>query len=114
MRRRAVEVEIIFFDVLAVVALAVGQTEESLLQNGVFPVPEGERKTDPLLVVADACHAILAPTIGAGSCLIVSKKIPGVTVIAVILPNSSPLPFGQVGAPEFPCRRAVTRLLETA
>ena len=33
MRRRAVEIEVIFLHVLAVIALAVGQTEQALLEN---------------------------------------------------------------------------------
>jgi len=39
MSRRAVEVEIVFLDVLAVIALAVGQAEQALLENGVVAVP---------------------------------------------------------------------------
>ena len=40
MGRRAVEVEVILFDVLAVVAFAVGQPEEAFLEYRVFAVPQ--------------------------------------------------------------------------
>jgi hypothetical protein len=36
---RAVEIEVIFLDVLSVVAFGVSQPEQPLLQNGIFPVP---------------------------------------------------------------------------
>jgi hypothetical protein len=37
--RSAVEVIIIFLDVLPVIALAIGQAEEPLLVNRIFAVP---------------------------------------------------------------------------
>ncbi len=39
MRRRAVEVEIIFLHILAVVALAIGQAEQALLEDRILAVP---------------------------------------------------------------------------
>jgi len=62
--RRTVEVEVVFFDVLAMVAFAVRQPEETFFQDRVFPVPEGECKTEPLLVVGDFRQTILPPAIG--------------------------------------------------
>ena len=49
-RRRGVEVVVKLLDVLAVVALAVGQAEEAFLEDGIVAVPEGERQAEPLLV----------------------------------------------------------------
>ena len=112
MRWRAVEVEVIFFDVFAVVALAVGEPEEPFFENRVFPVPEGECKTEPLLFVADAPQTLLTPAIGPRTGLIVGEEIPGVTVVAVILPNGSPLPLGQVGSPHFPKLFILTSFFE--
>ena len=51
--RRGVEVEVVLLDVLAVVALAVGQAEQPFLQDGVPPVPQREREAEALLVVGD-------------------------------------------------------------
>ena len=52
-RRRAVEVEVVLLHILAMVALAVGQPEQALLQNRVPLVPQREGKAQPLLVVGD-------------------------------------------------------------
>ena len=71
-RRRAVEVEVVLLDVLAVVALAVGQAEQPLLEDRVLAVPEREREAEPLLVVGDAGEAVLAPAIGARARLVVA------------------------------------------
>jgi len=62
---RAVEVEIILLDVLAVIAFAVGQAEQPFLEDRVLAVPQGERETQPLVVVAETGEASLAPVIGA-------------------------------------------------
>ena len=71
-RRRAVEVEVVLLDVLAVVALAVGQAEQPLLEDRVLAVPQGQREAEPLLVVGDAGQAVLAPAIGARAGLVVA------------------------------------------
>jgi hypothetical protein len=39
MCRRAVEIEVIFFDVLAMIAFAVRQSEKTFLQDWVSAVP---------------------------------------------------------------------------
>ena len=38
-RRSAVEIEVAFLDILAVIALAVGQSEETFLENRILAVP---------------------------------------------------------------------------
>ena len=38
-RRRAIQIEVVLLDVLAVITLAVGQAEKALLENGVRAVP---------------------------------------------------------------------------
>ena len=42
--RRAVEVEVVLLHILAVVAFAVGESEEPLLEDRVLAVPEGQAK----------------------------------------------------------------------
>src|SRR5205807_748310 len=83
MRRRAVEVEVIFLYFFAVVAFAIGQAEKTLLEDGVLAVPEGEREAELLLVVGDAGNAVLAPAVGAAASLIVAEIVPGVAIFAV-------------------------------
>ena len=79
-RGRRVEVEVVLLDVLAVVALAVGEPEQALLEDRVATVPEGEREAQPLPVVGDARDAVLAPAVGARAGLIVAEVVPGVAV----------------------------------
>jgi hypothetical protein len=111
--RGAVEVEIVFFDVLAVVALAVGQAEEAFLENGVLTVPQGQGEAEPLLVIGQAGDAVLAPAVGPGAGLIVGEVVPGVAALAVILPHRTPLALAQIGAPLLPGRFAVPGLFQT-
>ena len=101
-RRRAVEVEVVLLDVLAVVALAVGQAEQPLLEDRVLAVPQRQREAEPLLVVGDAGQAVLAPAVGARAGLIVAEVVPGVAALAVVLADGPPLPFAQVRPPLLP------------
>jgi hypothetical protein len=94
-----VEVEVVLLDVLAVVALGVGQAEGALLQDRVLPVPQGEGEAEPLLVVGKPGQPIFAPVVGAGACLVVAEVAPGVPVVAVVLADGAPLPLAQVGTP---------------
>jgi len=102
MGRRAVQVEIILLDVLAVVALTVGQAEEPFLQDGILAVPQRQGEAETLVVVGDAGQAVLAPAVGAGAGLVVIEVVPGVAALAVVLADSAPLAFAQVGAPLLP------------
>ena len=79
-RGRAVEVEPVLLGVLAVVALAVGEPEDPLLEDRVGAVPQRERQAQPLALVADAGDAVLAPAVGARARLVVREVVPGVAV----------------------------------
>src|SRR5262249_12787861 len=102
MRRRRVDVEVVLLDVLAVVALAVGEPEQPLLQDGVAPVPESEREAQALPVVRDPAEAVLSPAVGPRPRLVVAEVIPGVAVLAVVLAHRAPLPLAQVRPPLLP------------
>ena len=65
MGRRGIQVEVVLLEVLAVIALAVGQPERALFEDGVLPIPECEGKAEPLPVVGDAGQAVLAPVVRA-------------------------------------------------
>ena len=99
---RAIEVEVVLLHVLAVIALAVGQAEHALLEDRVLAVPERQGKAETLPVVAQAGDAVLAPVIGARSRLIVGEVVPGVAVLAVVLPDRAPLPFAEIRPPLLP------------
>src|SRR6266566_5310414 len=49
---------------LSVVALAVGQSEEPLLENRVLAVPHGQREAQVLFVIGNAGNAVLPPAVG--------------------------------------------------
>ena len=102
MRRRGVEVIIKFLHVLAVIAFAVRETKEPFLQNRIFAVPQRQRQTEALLLVADAGQTILAPAIGAAAGVVVRKVIPRRAAGAVILAHRAPLAFGKIRPPKMP------------
>src|SRR5713101_3931968 len=75
----AVEVEVVFLDVLAVVALAVGQPEQALLEDRVGAIPQRERKAEALLIVGHAGQAVFSPSIGSRACLVMREVVPRVS-----------------------------------
>ena len=97
--RRAVEVEVVLLDVLAVVAFAVREPEEPLLQDRVLAVPQGEGEAEVLLVVGDPSQAVLAPAIRPGTGVIMGEEVPGIAVVAVVLPHRPPLPVREIRSP---------------
>ena len=111
-RRRRVDIEVILLDVLAVIAFAVGQAEGPLLQDRIAPVPKRQREAQHLMVVADAAQPIFAPTVGARAGLVVGEVVPGVAVVAVVLPDRSPLPLAEVWSPLLPGRAILPRLIQ--
>jgi len=72
MSRCRIEVEVILFDVFAVIAFVSGQAKKTLLEDRVLSVPEGRGKTQALVG-----QAIFIPTISARLCVIVRKILPG-------------------------------------
>jgi hypothetical protein len=100
--RRGIQIIIELLDVLAVIALAVGQTEQPLLQDRVLAVPQGERQAQALATVADAGDTVLAPAVGARARLAVREILPGLAVSAVVLAHGAPLPLAQIRPPQLP------------
>ncbi len=101
-RRGRVEVVIAFLDVFAVVALAVGEAEQPLLEYLVTLVPQAQRQAQQLLVVADAGQPVLAPAVSPGPGLVVGERVPRVVALASVLADRPPLPFAEIGAPAPP------------
>ena len=100
--RRAIGIEINFLHIFAVRPLRARHTEEPFLQERVAAVPESERETKPLLEIADAADAVLAPAERPRTRLVVRKIIPGIAVRAVILADRPPGALGQIRSPEMP------------
>ena len=108
--RGRVEVEVIFLHVLAVISLAVRQSEQPLLEDGVLAVPHRQGEAKLLLVVADARQPVLAPVIGARTRLVMGEVVPGIAAVAVVLAHRSPLALAEIRAPFPPGDRAVPGL----
>ncbi len=102
MRGRRIQVVIAFLHVLPVVALGVGQSEQSLLQNRVAAVPQRDGEAQPAFAVADAQQTILAPSINAAARVVVREIFPASPVRRIILANRAPLPRGKIRAPSLP------------
>src|SRR5262249_36350919 len=111
--RRAVEIEVVFLDVLAVIALTVGDAEQTLLQDGIDAVPERQGEAESLPIVGDSGQAVLAPVIRARARLIVGEVVPRVAARAVVLAHGSPLTLGEIRTPLLPGGRGLAGLLET-
>src|SRR5579864_5179630 len=99
MGRGVVEKEVVFLHILPVVPLRVRQTKESFLQDGVGLVPQGQGETELLLIVAHPQQAVFAPAVGVRTGLVMWEEIPGCPVGRIILADSPPLPFAEVGSP---------------
>ena len=98
---QGVQVPPVVLGVLPVVALAAGEPEHALLEDGVAPVPQGQGQAQALVEVADPGHAVLVPAVGAGAGVVVGEGVPGAAVRGVVLPHRAPGPLGEVGAPRF-------------
>ena len=112
--RQGVEVPPVLLDVLAVVALRVGQAEHPLLEDRVLAVPQREREAQPVEDVGDAGHPVLVPAVGARPGVIVRERVPGVAVGAVVLADRAPGPLAQVRAPLIPGARLDPAVLRVA
>src|SRR5262249_39661215 len=99
---RGVHVPPVFFRVLAVVAFRPGQPEDPLLEDRVLAVPEGQRETEALLVVADATETVLVPPVHPGTGVVVREVAPGGAPLAVVFAAGPPGTFGEVWPPSPP------------
>src|SRR5262252_6786388 len=64
-RGSAVDIEVVLLHVFAVIAFAVGKSEETLLQDGISLVPKGKSETEALAVVRNSSEAVFSPSISA-------------------------------------------------
>src|SRR5213080_3895359 len=107
-----IEIVVELLDVLAVIALGIGEAKQPLFQDRIAAVPQREREAEQLAVVAKAGDAILAPAIGASARLVVGEIIPGGAARAIILAHRAPLPLTEIRAPAAPILHALTALLD--
>jgi hypothetical protein len=99
---RAVEIEVTFFDIFAVVSFFTGQSEEALFEDGIPLVPEGKRKADLLMAIANATQSVFRPAIGPRTRMIVREITPSVAGRTVVFADSAPGSLGKIRPPAFP------------
>ena len=109
-RRRGVEVEVVLLDVLAVVALGVGEPEHPLLEDRVGAVPHGDPEAQMLVLVAHSGDAVLTPHVRPRARLVVGEVAPRVAVVAVVLAHGAPLALAEVRPPSSPWHTGPRRL----
>src|SRR5256885_10071163 len=102
MCRSTVEVEVIFFDILAVVALVAGQTEKTFLQNWVVLVPESYGEANQLSPITNAGQTVFVPTEDTRTGVVVGEVFPSVAIGAVIFADCAPGSFAEVRSPALP------------
>ena len=112
--RESVEVPPVLLDVLAVIALAVGEPEHPLLEDRIAPVPQGQPEAQPPEDVGQPGHPVLVPAIRAGPRVVMREVRPCVAVRAVVLAHRAPGALAEVRTPQVPRACRVETLLEMA
>ena len=100
--RRAVEVEVIFLHVLAVISLVAGEPKKAFLQDRVALIPHRKGKTDELMTIADSTQAVFIPAVGTRARMIVGEILPRRPMGAVVFANCPPRAVAEIGAPTLP------------
>src|SRR5580698_1883713 len=101
----AVDVEVVLLHILAVVALAGSEAEGALFQDGILPVPESKTEHQELIPVANRSQPVFTPAVSLAASHVVRKEIPRRSIRAVVLANSAPGAFTDIGAPPAPSER---------
>lgn len=88
MRRCGVEIVVEFFYVFAMVSLLSRDAIKTLLENGVYTVPERHRETNALVIVGESSKTIFSPSISAGAGVLMREVSPSITISRVVFANS--------------------------
>src|SRR5262249_1307735 len=82
-------------------------------EDRVRAVPERQGEAEALSLVGDAGQAVLPPSVGARTRLVMSEVVPGVSAFAVVLAHRTPLAFAEVRPPLLPGDRSVASLFQS-
>jgi len=66
------------------ISLMASDAKEPLLENRVLSIPEGEGKTESLVIIRDARDTVFAPTICTRPRVFMREMAPGVTIRRII------------------------------
>src|SRR5215831_2489827 len=102
MRRRTVEEEVVFLDILTVIPLLIRQAKHALFEDRVLSIPQSHGQTEVLLVITKAPHTVFVPAIRPAAGMVVGERVPGVPVGAVVLTHGSPGALAEIGTPALP------------
>src|SRR4029453_11398762 len=98
--------------VLAVIAFAVRQAEEPLLEDWIVSVPERDGEAEELPIVGVAGQAAPAPQVAARSRLIVREVVPRIAARAVVFADRAPLALAEIRSPDAPRGAGLARFRE--
>ena len=104
--RQVVGVEPVVLDVLAVVAVLVGQPVGTLLEYRIAAVPQRQPQADDLIAITPTGHRVFVPPVRATAGLFEGEVRPRVAVGAVVFADGTPGAFTDVGAPASPVDHA--------
>src|SRR5258708_30475337 len=99
---RAVQVEVIFLHVLAMIAFVAGKAEDPFFQDGIALIPQRHSKTDHLSPVADAGPTVFVPPLSARTGVVMRQIFPRISAGAIVFPHGATGPFAALGAPTLP------------
>jgi hypothetical protein len=102
MGRGVVEIKIALFDIFAMIAFVVGESEQPFFQYRVAPIPQRDGKADVLMAITDAGQAVFVPTVRPRAGMIVREVLPGCARGTVIFAHGAPRAFTQIRAPAIP------------
>jgi hypothetical protein len=100
--RRAVDVEVILLQILAVIPLARDQPEWPLLEDRIPAVPQRQREAQHLKTVADSGQPVFAPAIRLAPRHVVREEVPRGAIGAVVLADGAPGSLAEIRSPAMP------------
>src|ERR1700720_107491 len=97
-----IEVEPVFFDVLAVVSLIAGESKHAFLENRIPAIPQRQREDQELVTIANAGNAIFTPAISLAARHVVGEELPRASIRTVIFSDAPPGTLADIGPPSAP------------
>src|ERR1022692_3948069 len=109
-----IEIEPVFFDIFAVIALVARESKHSFFEDRVAAIPQRKGKHQQLVAIANAGDAIFSPAIGLAACHVVGEEFPRASIRTVIFSYAAPGTLADIGSPLAPGRDSFVRSLGQA
>ena len=101
----AIQVEVVFLDILPVVSFGWDKSKGAFFEDGIMPVPQGQREHEKLIPITNACQPVFPPSERFAPREIVRKVIPRIPSRTVVFPHRPPGTFTYIRSPKPPGRR---------